>query len=331
MKYTLQNKDFSLKLHPYSSNTQILTMQTQQSWKVGLALSLLVVGFWATLPVALKVSLSAVDAWTLTWFRFCTATIFTLAVIFYTGSWRGFIQLKLKDWLWLILAGLMLIGNYVFYLLGLEKTTPGNAQVLIQLAPFLMIVGGVYFFKENFYFEQKVGASLLVLGLILFFKDQLDTVLLVEYKAGVALMVFAAISWAIYALIQKKLHAVLSSQAILAVIYLLASVLLLPFSTPDNLTGLNQQQWIAVAYACFNTVGAYGAFSLALTYWQASRVGMVIAIVPVFSLFFINFMARLLPELVAFEHITSIGFIGVVLIVSGSMFANISLANKPRP
>ncbi len=293
------------------------------NWKIGLSLSILVVFFWATLPVALKISLSAVDAWTLTWFRFCTATIFTFFIIIYTGSWRGFLRLKFKDWLWLVLAGLMLIGNYVGYLLGLEKTTPGNAQVLIQLAPFLMIVGGVYFFKEPFYFKQKVGATLLVAGLALFFKDQLDTVLLVEYKTGVLLMVFAAVTWAIYALIQKKLHAVLSSQAILSVIYLMASLLLLPFSTPEHLSGLNQQQWIAVAYSCINTVGAYGAFSLALTYWPASRVGMVIAIVPVFSLFFINLMARLLPDSVSFEHISFIGFIGVILIVSGSMFASL--------
>ncbi len=298
-------------------------MQTQQNWKIGLLLSLLVVAFWSTLPVALKVSLSAVDAWTLTWFRFCTATVFTFFIIAYTGSWRGFLRLKFKDWLWLILAGLMLIGNYVGYLLGLEKTTPGNAQVLIQLAPFLMIIGGVYFFKETFYFKQKIGATLLVVGLGLFFKDQLDTVSIIEYKTGVALMVFAAVTWAIYALIQKKLHAVLSSQAILAVIYLLASLLLFPFAETQNLTGLNQQQWIAVAYACFNTVGAYGAFSLALTYWQASRVGMVIAIVPVFSLFFINLMAGWFPDLVSFEHISFIGFLGVILIVSGSMFASL--------
>ncbi len=298
-------------------------MQTQQNWKIGLFLSLLVVAFWSTLPVALKVSLSAIDAWTLTWFRFCTATVFTFFIIAFSGSWRGFLKLKFKDWLWLILAGVMLIGNYVGYLLGLEKTTPGNAQVLIQLAPFLMIIGGVYFFKEAFNLKQKIGATLLVIGLGLFFKDQLDTVSIIEYKTGVALMVFAAVTWAIYALIQKKLHAVLSSQAILAVIYLLASLLLFPFSEPQNLTGLNQQQWIAIAYACFNTVGAYGAFSLALTYWQASRVGMVIAIVPVFSLFFINLMASWFPDLVSFEHITFIGFIGVILIVSGSMFASL--------
>lgn len=301
----------------------IYLMSTINNWKIGLMLTLLVVFFWATLPVALKISLMAVDPWTLTWFRFCTATLFTFVIIAYTGSWKGFLTLQIRDWLWLFLAGVMLIGNYVLFLLGLEKTTPGNAQVLIQLAPFLMIVGGVYIFKEPFGGKQKIGACLLLIGLALFFKDQMGAVLKAEYATGVLIMVFAAITWAVYALIQKKLNAVLSSQAILAIIYLLSSVLLLPFSTPEKLQGLNQQQWIAVSYACFNTVGAYGAFSLALSYWQASRVGMVIAVVPVFALLFINIMAKLLPELVEFEKINSIGFIGVLLIVSGSMFASI--------
>ena len=295
----------------------------QNNWKIGLSLSLLVVFFWATLPVALHVGLKAIDAWTLTWFRFFTAAIFTIALIFYTGSFKGYYHLSLKNWLWLFFAGIMLIGNYVLFLLGLEKTTPGNAQVLIQLAPLLMIIGGVIFFKETFYFKQKIGASLLVLGLGLFFKDQLGAVLKAEYKTGVIIMIFAAISWAVYALIQKKLHAVLSSQAILAIIYLLASILLLPFSTPEKLSGLTQQQWIAVAYACFNTVGAYGAFSLALIYWHASRVGMVIAIIPVFTLFFINFMAHLVPELVQPEKFSLVGVVGVLFIVSGSMIASI--------
>lgn len=113
------------------------------NWKLGLSLSLLVVFFWATLPVALKISLNVLDAWTLTWLRFCVAAMITLLIIFIMGSWKGYKRLSVKNWLWLLFAGLMLIGNYVGFLIGLEKTTPANAQVLIQLAPLMMILGGV--------------------------------------------------------------------------------------------------------------------------------------------------------------------------------------------
>ncbi|MCF6319908.1 MAG: DMT family transporter, partial [Proteobacteria bacterium] len=152
--------------------------------KVGLGLSLLVVFFWATLPVALKISLIALDVWTLTWLRFCVAAFITLLVVFISGSWKGYKTLSVKNWMWLLFAGLMLVGNYVGFLIGLEKTTPANAQVLIQLAPLLMILGGVVVYKESFSHKQKLGALLLFIGLALFFKDQIGTMLDAQYISG---------------------------------------------------------------------------------------------------------------------------------------------------
>jgi drug/metabolite transporter (DMT)-like permease len=299
-------------------------MNNQSSnWKIGLSLSLLVVFFWATLPVALHMGLQVIDAWTLTWLRFFVAAIITLIVISVSGSWKGYKDLSLKNLLWLILAGIMLVANYVGFLLGLEKTTPANAQVLIQLAPLLMILGGVVIYKESFSHKQKFGAFLLLTGLGLFFKEQLGTILSEQYITGAIILLFAAITWAIYALVQKKLQSVLSPQAILAGIYLLATLLLLPTVTPISFDALQPNQWYAISYACFNTVGAYGAFAQALKYWQASKVGMVIAMVPVFTLLNINFMSSLFPELVKPEQIHTYGMIGIILIVMGSMIASI--------
>ena len=42
-------------------------------WRLGLALALTTAACWATLPIALKVSLEALDPITLTWFRFLVA------------------------------------------------------------------------------------------------------------------------------------------------------------------------------------------------------------------------------------------------------------------
>ena len=123
-------------------------------------------------------------------------------------------------------------------------------------------------------------------------------------------------------MIQKKLHDVLSPQVILTSIYLLATVVLLPFINTVQFSQVTYDQWIAITYACLNTVGAYGAFAQALKYWQASRVGMVIAMVPVFTLMFINLMSHLFPQLVNAEKINTIGFVGVILIVTGSVVAS---------
>ena len=42
-------------------------------WRLGLALALATAACWATLPIALKISLEALDPITLTWFRFLVA------------------------------------------------------------------------------------------------------------------------------------------------------------------------------------------------------------------------------------------------------------------
>lgn len=297
--------------------------QTQENWKKGLVLSLITVVFWSTLPISLKISLSAMDAMTLTWFRFLAAAVFTLVLLLNNRKIKQFIALSMSQWLWLGLAAVMLIANYVLFLIGLEMTSPANAQVFIQMAPLLMTLGGVLIFKESFNKMQMLGVVSIIIGLSLFFKDQIQQILSSDYTLGIWVMFAAALTWAIYALIQKKLAAALSSQSILFFIYCFASLVLIFWSRFDTFGQINSTQWWAIGYACINTVIAYGAFAEALNHWNASRVGMVLALTPVITLFAINTFAFFFPELMSPESILTLGYVGVVFIVSGSMLASL--------
>ncbi len=294
----------------------------EENWRKGLLLSLITVLFWSTLPVALKLSLGATDAMTLTWFRFLTAGIFTAVIIIIRNKIAEFKALSTSQWVWLCLAAVMLIGNYVLFLVGMEMTTPANAQVFIQLAPLLMTLGGVFIFKESFNRFQMFGVVAIIIGLSLFFSDQIKQIFKSDYTTGIWVMFAAALSWAIYALIQKKLAAVLSSQSILGFIYVFATVGLFFWSDLDNYENITSLQWWAIVYACINTVIAYGAFAEALNHWNASRVGMVLALTPVTTLLFINAFAYLFPDLLAAETIEAAGYIGMICIVLGSMLAS---------
>lgn len=300
---------------------------TQENWQKGLVLSLITVLFWSTLPISLKIGLEVTDAMTLTWFRFLVAALFTALLV---GRRRlaAFKNLTFSHWLWLSVAALMLTGNYVLYLIGLEMTTPANAQVFIQLAPLLMTLGGVLIFKESFNRQQKLGVVSILIGLGLFFRDQIKLIISSDYTLGIWVMFCAALTWAIYALIQKKLAQMLSSQAILLFIYCFASLSLLGFVDFDWQPNITTTQWLAIAYACINTVVAYGAFAEAMNHWNASRVGMVLALTPVTTLLFINGFAWLFPQLLSSENIHVIGHIGMVFIVAGSMLASLK---KSRP
>lgn len=263
------------------------------------------------------------DALTLTWFRFLTAAIFTLVLLLNNRKIKQFLSLSLKDWLWLGLAALMLMGNYVLFLIGLEMTSPANAQVFIQMAPLLMTLGGVLIFKESFNKMQLLGMISIIIGLSLFFKDQIGQIISSDYTVGIWVMFAAAFTWAVYALVQKKLSTTLSSQSILFFIYCFASIVLLFWGNFDGFKSIHSVQWWAIAYACINTVIAYGAFAEALNHWNASRVGMVLALTPVITLFAINAFAFFFPHLMDAESINNIGYVGIIFIVSGSMLASL--------
>jgi len=296
---------------------------TQENWKKGLVLSLITVLFWSTLPISLKISLEVADAMTLTWFRFLVAALITWLLLMGRNKLSVYRQLNRYQWLWLSLAALMLVGNYVFYLIGLAMTSPANAQVFIQLAPLLMTLGGVLIFKESFNRQQKLGVGSIIIGLGLFFRDQIQQIISSDYTLGIWVMFTAALTWAIYALIQKKLAQVMSSQSILFFIYCFATIGLFFFIRFEQTAPVTTTQWVAIAYACINTVVAYGAFAEAMNHWNASRVGMVLALTPVTTLLFINAFAWLFPRLLDPEQIHWLGYLGMIFIVTGSMLASL--------
>jgi drug/metabolite transporter (DMT)-like permease len=293
--------------------------QASGRWQLGLLLAFATAMFWATLPVALKIVLVELDPFTLTWFRFVFAAIGLGLWIGFRGGFSVFRRLSQRSWWLLLVAALMLIGNYVFYVLGLAHTTPANAQLLIQLAPLLMALGGLIVFGERFNTGQWLGFAGVSVGLLLFFRDQ---VLAIggqsQYLIGVGLIVIAAVVWAVYALAQKQLLAALGSPAALWFIYVLASVVLLPTANPSSLSTLNAGAWIALLYCAINTLGAYGAFAEALAHWEASRVSAVLALTPLMTMLTVDIAHRVNPVLVAPERIGWIGLLGALLVVAGS-------------
>lgn len=288
-------------------------------WQFGLALSVSTMALWATLPVALKVTLAAVDPWTLTWFRFLVATALLGGWLAWRGHLAQFRRLSRRGWQLLAAASVALTVNYMAYLLGLDYMTPANAQVLIQLAPLMMALGGILVFRERFALGQWLGLGAMVAGLLLFMSDQAGRDTGDTYAAGVAMMVFAAITWAVYALTQKQLLLQLSSASIMGFIYVVATVLLWPLAEPSHLARLDRVQWTALVYCAFNTLGAYGAFSEALSHWEASRVGAVLALTPLMTVVAVEMTVWTAPGLVASEQIETVGWVGAALAVTGSM------------
>jgi drug/metabolite transporter (DMT)-like permease len=294
-------------------------------WRLGLMLALATAALWATLPVALKIALETIDPWTLTWARFAFAALAVVGWLAWRGRLRVYAGHPPARWLLLLAAGLLLVGNYLGYLIGLDYTTPANAQLLIQAAPLLMALGGIWVFRERFTLGQWLGLAAVTLGLGLFFADQADAASVggSRYLMGAALVLGAALAWAGYALIQKQLLNHFSSTHVLAAIYLLATLLLWPLAKPASLLELDALHAAALLYCALNTLGAYGAFAEALAHWEASRVSVVLATTPLLTVATVELVYWIAPGLVAPEQIAWLGWIGASLVVVGSVITSV--------
>lgn len=293
---------------------------------LGFMLALTTAVLWGMLPIALKVVLAALTANTITWVRFLVAALFITVVLLkqqQLPTWRGHSP-RVKQLLWIAILGLL--SNYILYLMGLHLLSAETAQVVIQLAPFLMMLGGVFIFRERLLLWQKLGALLLVIGLLLFFNERLLTLLSQagQDTLGVVLVVIAAVTWAAYALAQKQLLLQFNSQQIMWFIYVAGAIGFLPLVELAPVASLTSLQWWMLAFCCLNTIIAYGAFAEALQHWEASKVSTVLAITPLLTIVFSHLAHWLWPEFPIPQQLNLLSIGGALLVVLGSAVTALS-------
>src|SRR6478672_5233186 len=170
--------------------------QSSGRWRLGLALSLLTVFLWGVLPIALAVTLQALDVYTVTWFRF-VASFGLLALYLTTRQQLPPVEkLRSISGKLIAIAIIFLSINYVLFLEGVRQTSPSNAEVLIQLAPVSMGLGALVVFKEHYTLRQWAGLGILTLGFALFFHEQLRVLVTApkNYLIGSGITLIAAVS-----------------------------------------------------------------------------------------------------------------------------------------
>ncbi len=306
--------------------------RTSGRWRLGVALSLGAVLMWGLLPIGLKALLRQLDPLTITWYRFLgSAVVLAIPVIRSRGlaPVRGFSRRRLT---FLAIAALGLSANYILYVLGLDFVSPSAAQVIIQLAPMFMLLGGMVVFGERFTPWQWAGLAVLVLGQGLFFNEELLGLFggLTPLGRGLLFMLGAALAWAAYALAQKQLLNSLSSTSIMFVIYLVGALVYLVPATPSRILALDGTGLVLLAFLTFNTLAAYGCFAEALDHLEASRVSVILALTPLVTVASVAIGSRLFPQVVDPEGLGPVSMAGAVLVVAGSVLAALARRNGRR-
>jgi len=304
-------------------------MANTGNWKIGIVLSLITATMWGFLPIAITPLLGSLDPYTITFYRLSGGGIIIFIWLVLTGHKPSKVKITKSLILFLSVATLFLCANYYSWLKGLELTTPATAQVVIQIAPMLLLFGSVFFFHESFSAKQAVGVAIFIAGLLLFFNQRLVSLLseLSSYNVGIYYIVFASVTWAIYGLAQKKLLQDFQALELIFIIVTAGSLVFLPLASPAKIVELNNQQLWMLGFGAINTAVAYGCFTQAMHSWDTSRVSAVVAIVPVLTLSIGYLQHRIFPDFMPAEPINTLSIIGAIIVVIGSAITALSKAS----
>jgi drug/metabolite transporter (DMT)-like permease len=304
--------------------------QDDSHWRTGALLALTTAMIWGMLPLGLEVALTELDPWSLVWWRFTGA-----AVIF--GLWlhaRGQLPsprtFTRRTWIWLGIAVFGLTSNYVTFVIGMQLTSPAVAQLVIQVAPLILLAAGVLAFGERLSAAQSLGVALLVGGLLLFFNRRLPELLQTSTRLGlgVLLIVAGAIGWALYGVAQRHTSRQLGSLQTLWLLCIGCAIVVTPLAHPLELQHASPPALVAVAFCVLNTVFGYGSFGLALERWQVSRVTALTALAPLLTLLFVWLSVHAGLGWVRPEPLNALSWAGALLVVGGSALA--ALAARRR-
>lgn len=282
---------------------------------------------WGFLAIMIKVAVVWVDPVTIVWFRFFVAFIFLFTWFLFKD--RNQLRILLRPPFVLILAALGLTINYIGFAKGIDFTTPGTAQIFIQLGPILLAVAGIVIFKEQLTRRQALGFIIAGVGLIVFYREQLSQILHGEniFYRGVIWLVTAAFCWNIYSVFQKKLVQKFPPQQLNLIIYFIPVIVLIPFTSFEKFSGLGPGNWILLVFLGLNTLIAYGALAEAFKYVEANKVSVIIALNPVITFVTMILLAALEVKWIESESITIMGFAGAILVITGAIL--VILPPKP--
>lgn len=272
---------------------------------------------WAVLAIGLKLALKTFSSGTIVWFRMSVAV--AILLVFALLWRRGWFKILMPPpWL-AVLSGVLITCNYYGFMKAVELTTASNAQIMIQFAPLGFAAASIFVFKEVPTRLQLFGMLTAVAGFGFFYWDQIlvsvDQV--ARFQEGNLWVLFAAVTWIGFALLQKALLKKHAPQAFNFLIYLVATALLWPLADLGEWQGAGTLDILLVFFLGVNTVVAYGALSEALIRIPASHVSLIIAVNPLLTIFIMTILTRMEVEWIQGEPIHWRGYIGALLVVTG--------------
>lgn len=296
----------------------------------GIFYAIIVALLWGVLAIVLKVSLNELTPTDITWFRFFLAFV-GLAGYYYIKKPHYLRIFKRPPWL-LVVATLCLAVNYYGFIEGVNLTSPSIAQVFIQLGPVLLAVAGFTLFREKAGWRQTMGLLLVVIGLVVFYREQLNitTTQKSTWQAGIVWIIIAAVTWAVYSVLLKILVLKHPPMQLNLVIFGLPVLLYLPFINPAHFLHIGLSGWLILLFLGLNTLFAYGLLSLAIQFVEANKVSVILVLNPLLTFGLMALISHTGATWIRHEHYTLATLMGALIALGGAILTILRKKQQPH-
>jgi drug/metabolite transporter (DMT)-like permease len=272
--------------------------------------------FWGLSFVATKIALQSFSPFCLIFFRFFTAALFFIVLL-----WRtGFPSLTKKTLKSLLLLALMQPGLYfLFETFGLQYTSATKTSLIIATIPVVVLVLSTFFLKERLRPINTLGVVVSLAGVALLVFGGRPQTALQGMMIGDMLICGAVLAASIYMIMTRRLGESLSSLQITGMQIIFGALLFLPFFlwdlphldwqsvTKDSLMAL-------IVLTIFATIGAFLCYNFALTRIPAAQAAVCINGIPL--------VTACGAWVLLGETLTSMQFLGGALVLVAVFLAN---------
>ncbi len=295
-----------------------MVFQMTADRRIGLLLASTTASLWGFLAIAMKVATEQVPVLTIVWFRFTFAFVVLVCLVGLRDRKR--LRILVRPPQLLLIGALGLTLNYMGYLGGLNYTTPSNAQILIQTAPLMLAMVGIFVFGERLVKAQWLGVALSLVGFVFFTMDQRQggVVSSEHFLLGNLLLFGGAVTWVLYAAIAKHLGGIgYRPQDLNLVIYGLPAVTLWFLADFEVLAAMDWKLWLLMSFLGANTLVAYGALGEAFKRIPAYQVSLIITLNPLITLATMAVLQIFSPSWLPHDKVGALGYSAALLVVVG--------------
>ncbi len=296
---------------------------SQNKILVGVVLAILATIIWSGNFIIARSAKDTIPPVSLAFYRWLTATLILLPF-----TWQLFIKefgiLKTHFFYFLLVAvtGVSMFNTFV-YIAGHTTEAINMALLGTTTSPIISVILARIFLKELIPGTRIIGMLICIAGILLLLsKGDLNILLSFSFTEGDWWMLAAAFTFAIYNVCAKKKPAAMSSKNFLFTVFLIGTIILLPFYLIElNNKGsfeINGTNLIAILYL------GLGASVICFLLWNesianlgAGRASLFGNLIPVFSsieaVLFLN-------EKISITHLISF-----ILVVIGLLIANLNI------